>query len=56
MRRNKKQSGLKWLIIVLVIALLAVVALIVWEQWEYGASEEFYNGLRGALQYEGARA
>lgn len=55
MRKKKKQSSLKWLFIVLVIALLAVVALIAWKQWEYGASEDFYDGLRIALWYEGAR-
>lgn len=56
MRKRKKGSGVKKLIIVLVIALLAVAALIIWKQWEYGASEAFYDGLRGALQYEGAMA
>lgn len=40
-------------IIVLMIALFAVVTLILWKQWEYGVSEDFYNGLRGALQFGG---
>ena len=56
MSKRKKGGGIKALIIVLVIALLAVAALIIWKQWEYGASEAFYDGLRGALRYEGARA
>ena len=56
MSKRKKGGGIKALIVVLVIALLAVAVLIAWKQWEYGTSEEFYNGLRGALQYEGARA
>lgn len=56
MSRRKKGGGIKAMIIVLVIALLAVAALIVWKQWEYGASEAFYDGLRSALQYEGAMA
>jgi len=56
MKRKKKGGGLKALIIVLVIALLAVAAVIVWKRWEYGASEEFYDGLRSALQCEGAWA
>jgi len=55
MHKKKKQRSLKWLIIALIIALLAVAALIAWKQWEYGASEDFYNGLRNALRYEGER-
>lgn len=55
MKKRKKQRGFRTAIVLLTIALLAVTALIVWKQWEYGASEDFYNGLRGALQSEGAR-
>ncbi len=49
---HKKRTDLKPLIIVLVIALLAVAAVIVWKQWEYSASENFYDGLRGSVRCE----
>lgn len=45
----KKQRGLKIVIVVLVVALAAVVGLILWKQWEYGSSAEFYSGLRSML-------
>ena len=51
MKKRKKQRGIRTAIVVLVIALIAVAALIIWKQWEYRASEDFYNGLRGALQF-----
>ena len=47
MKRRKTGGGLRVMIAVLVIALLAVAAVIVWKQWEYGVSEQFYDGLRG---------
>lgn len=56
MKKKKKQRGIRTAIAVLVIVLIAVAALIIWKQWEYGASEDFYNGLRGALQFRGMSA
>lgn len=47
MRKIRKRNGLKWAIAVLMIALAAVVAMIVFKQREYDASEEFYDSLRG---------
>ena len=45
---GKKKGGIvKPLFILLLLALLAVVAMIIWKQWEYGASVDFYSGLRG---------
>ncbi len=46
---QKKQRGLKIVIVVLVVALVAVAGLILWKQWEYGSSADFYSGLRSAL-------
>ncbi len=47
----KKNRGFeKMLLIVLVVALIAVAAVIVYKQMEYDASEDFYNGLRGAVE------
>ena len=37
------------LTVALVIALIAVVAVIVWKQREYTVSDEFYGSLRGVL-------
>ena len=56
MKKKRKQRGIRTAIAVLVIALIAVAALIIWKQWEYSASEDFYNGLRGALRFGGMRA
>lgn len=55
MKKRKKGGGIKVLLIVLVIALLAVAAVIVWRQYEYGVSEKFYDGLRGALRLGGVK-
>ena len=55
MKKVKKQHGIRTMITVLIIALIAVAALIILKQWEYGVSEDFYNGLRGALQFGGMR-
>ena len=51
MKNRGKKGGLwlKTLTVVLVVALIAVVAVIVWKQREYSASDEFYGSLRGAL-------
>ena len=49
MRKKKQGKGLKIVIAALVIALIAVEAVIVWKQIEYRSSQEFYEGLRGAL-------
>ena len=51
MKKRGKKGG-HWmtiLIVALVIALIAVVAVIVWKQREYSVSDEFYGSLRGAL-------
>lgn len=50
--KNRGKKGGRWLtilIVALVIALIAVVAVIVWKQQEYSVSDEFYGSLRGAL-------
>ena len=56
MKKKKKQRGIRTAIAVLVIALAAVIALIIWKQWEYSTSANFYDGLRGALQHGGLYA
>lgn len=45
----KNGRGMKLLIALLVVALAAVVAVIVWKQHEYGVSEQFYENLRGFI-------
>ena len=50
--KNRGKKGGRWLMILtvaLVIALIAVVAVIVWKQREYTVSDEFYGSLRGVL-------
>ena len=49
MKKRKKKRGAAAAIVLLVVALIAVVGLIVWKQWEYSASADFYDSLRGAL-------
>lgn len=56
MSKRKKRRSAKPLIAVLVVVLIAVIALILWKQWEYGASRDFYDGLRGALGQGGVSA
>jgi len=46
----KNGRGIKLLIVLLVAALAAVLAVIVWKQYEYGASEQFYGNLRGQVR------
>ena len=46
----KKKSKLNALIWILVIILLAVVALVIYKQWEYGQSADYYSSLRGRKQ------
>lgn len=53
---KKKGRRLTALIVLLVIALIAVAALIAWKQWEYAASADFYDGLRGGLFLGGRSA
>ena len=50
----KKKNGLKVWIVILAIALAAVIGIIVWKQWDYGVSADFYGGLRGAEALMGA--
>lgn len=44
---KKQNKGTKWLLAALVAALVAVVAVIVLKQMEYGAGDAFYTSLRG---------
>ena len=53
MKKGKKKRGGAAIVVLLVIALAVVAAVIVWKQWEYSSSAEFYNGLRGALNRGG---
>ena len=46
---KKNRRSKKLLIGVLLAALLAVVGIILWKQWEYAAGDDFYGGLRGAM-------
>ena len=55
MKRDAKKRSLTPLIVILVIILIAVVGVIVWKQMEYAASDDFYDGLRGALAIGGLR-
>lgn len=48
MKKNEKRRGLPVLMALIGLALLAVLALIIWKQWEYGSSADFYSGLRGS--------
>lgn len=47
--KNRKERRGKLLLAVLAVALIAAIAVIIWKQMEYGASEQFYDSLRGAL-------
>ena len=55
MKNGKKRGKTGWIIAVLAAALIAVIVLILWKQWEYGKSTAFYDGLRGALNGGGLR-
>ena len=46
-KQNKRLNTA--LFVVLVVALVAVLAVIILKQLEYGASTDFYGSLRGAL-------
>lgn len=45
-RRRGRGRRLGWLIAVLVLALGVVAGVIIWKQLEYGASADYYEGLR----------
>ncbi len=47
---KKKGNGLKVLLALLIVALIAVAAVIVVKQMEYGQSEQYYNNLRGMIR------
>ena len=47
---KKGKSKLTWIIWVLVIALLAVVGVMAFKQWEYGQSADYCDSLRGGQQ------
>ena len=49
---GKKGRGLKVLLAALILALIAVAAVIVVKQMEYGQSEQYYNNLRGLARWE----
>lgn len=49
MKKGKKRS-LMPVIIILIVLLLAVVGVIVWRQYEYGASDAYYDSLRGLMR------
>ena len=49
-RKHRRKSAAKWIIAVLVLALIVVAGVIVWRQREYAASADFYDGLRGAIR------
>lgn len=53
MSKRKKRNVLPVVIVLLAVVLIAVVGLILWKQWEYSASADFYSGLRGALECGG---
>ena len=55
MKKEGKKRSLTPLIVILVIVLMAVVGVIVWKQMEYAASDDFYDGLRGAFETGGLR-
>lgn len=46
MKRKKRKNG--WLIAVLVVALVAVLAVIVYQSAQYAAGTAYYDGLREA--------
>lgn len=46
----KNGRGLKLLLALLIVALAAVLAVIVWRQHEYGVSEQYYDTLRGLMR------
>lgn len=50
---KKKGNGLKAALVLLIIALIAVAAVIVFKQMEYGQSEQYYDTLRGAVRLWG---
>lgn len=47
MKKRKKKKSRRGLLALMVIALIAVVAVIVWKQYEYAASANLYESLRG---------
>ncbi len=53
MKKKQKCPGIGLAMALLAAALIAVIAVVLWKQWEYGASKEFYDGLRGALRCGG---
>ena len=45
----KNGRGMKLLLVLLAAALAAVLAVILFKQYEYGVSEQYYDTLRGLL-------
>lgn len=46
----QKRKALRTVIIILAVAMIAVVAVIVWKRSEYSRSAAFYEGLRGLVR------
>lgn len=50
MKKNGKKRSL-WPVIALILVLMtAVAAMVVFKQYEYGVSADFYDGLRGGVK------
>ena len=46
MKKLTKSQLLKLVLLLLIIALVAVVGHIFWEEYQYGVSDEYYDSLR----------
>nr|MBR4281096.1 hypothetical protein [Clostridia bacterium] len=48
---KKKGNGLTVLIVLLVVAFVAVAAVYLFKQYEYGVSTDYYDSLRGLMTW-----
>lgn len=55
MKKLDKNRILTLLLAVLVIALIAVVAYIVWQEYQYSVSDTYYDSLRNIGMVKGGR-
>ncbi len=46
MKKNNHAKLLKLILLVLILALIAVVGYILWQEYQYGVSEDYYDSLR----------
>ena len=46
MKKNNHAKLLKLILLVLILALIAVVGYILWQEYQYGVSEDYYESLR----------